>query len=636
MSSVTESNLGLNYGWAYGESGWNTGMDDNLVKLGFTSRNRVKGILSAPPSTPSNGDAYIVGTSPTGLFSGNFGKVAIWDRTVWLFLTPKNHEVVYNVADGCDYKYDNGWVLKQEDELSLYVKVKDFTFSTGYTITDQRQCLLNLADNKYYQWFGALPKVVPAGSTPATAGGVGVGVWSDKTDLMLRSELSLSSGSGLSGFSQTEIYPSGTVGEKLKQIVSVTDAPFNAISGVDSTAAIDAAAASAQYVFVPEGQFISTNASLAYWKFFGFGSLRVGNLTYDLSPYPQNGNTLKSYKTQTFGNYENAAAASITANVGFGQTKENTQLTGTTTAYLASNYRSFDHAAQYVAASSFPAVTTTAASTTFTTNTITAPEINNTNTKVGMYIWVPGATGYIGKVLSVSGTTATVDGWYIWGIGSTGTPPSPSTVAARINPNTKIWVHNSNLFLPATGDATNGVGFELGLVVNKSGAGANTWGYDCVTLGSETPYAHFISRNAKTHGFLALTGGAFGFASAANTVGIEVRDSTSYNYTTTVSGNRKWSIDAAGAVCRDYRKLTVYTTASWTASHDDSVILSTAVSALGQIPQGGANRVFTIKALNSCTISLAGGLIDGAATLAIPANTTATIISDGTNGYNIK
>lgn len=189
MSSVTEGNLGLNYGWAYGESGWNTGMDDNLVKLGFTSRNQVKGILSVPPSTPSNGDAYIVGTSPTGLFSGNFGKVAIWDRTVWLFLTPKNHEVVYNVANGCDYKYDNGWVLKQEDELSPYVKVKDFTFSTGYTITDQKQCLLNLADNKYYQWFGALPKVVPAGSTPETTGGIGAGAWVDRTDVTLRSEL---------------------------------------------------------------------------------------------------------------------------------------------------------------------------------------------------------------------------------------------------------------------------------------------------------------------------------------------------------------------------------------------------------------------------------------------------------------
>lgn len=189
MSAVTESNLGLNYGWAYGESGWNTGMDDNLVKLGFTSRNQVKGILSAPPSTPSNGDAYIVGTSPTGLFSGNFGKVAIWDRTVWLFLTPKNHEVVYNIANGCDYKYDNGWVLKQEAELSPYVKVKDFTFSTGYTVTDQKQCLLNLADNKYYQWFGSLPKVVAVGSTPATSGGIGAGAWVDRTQETLRSEL---------------------------------------------------------------------------------------------------------------------------------------------------------------------------------------------------------------------------------------------------------------------------------------------------------------------------------------------------------------------------------------------------------------------------------------------------------------
>ena len=205
MSSVTESNLGLNYGWAYGESGWNTGMDDNLVKLGFTSRNQIKGILSAPPSTPSNGDAYIVGTSPTGLFSGNFGKVAIWDRTVWLFLTPKNHEVIYNIANGCDYKYDNGWVLKQEDELSPYVKVKDFTFSTGYTVTDQKQCLLNLADNKYYQWFGSLPKVVAAGTTPETTGGIGAGAWTDRSDINLRSELGSNTGAGLVGFGESYI-----------------------------------------------------------------------------------------------------------------------------------------------------------------------------------------------------------------------------------------------------------------------------------------------------------------------------------------------------------------------------------------------------------------------------------------------
>ena len=266
MSSVTESNLGLNYGWAYGESGWNTGMDDNLVKLGFTSRNQIKGILSAPPSTPSNGDAYIVGTSPTGLFSGNFGKVAIWDRTVWLFLTPKNHEVVYNVANGCDYKYDNGWILKQEDELSPYVRVKDFTFSTGYTITDQRQCLLNLADNKYYQWFGAFPKVVAAGSTPATTGGIGAGAWVDRTDLTLRGELE-SGNSSLIGYLPFGLNAAHrTLRSKIGESVSVTD--FGAVGdGVtDDSTAIQAAinyaatlgAGSVYFPYSANGYYIAT------------------------------------------------------------------------------------------------------------------------------------------------------------------------------------------------------------------------------------------------------------------------------------------------------------------------------------------------------------------------------------------
>ena len=219
MSSVTEGNLGLNYGWAYGESGWNTGMDDNLVKLGFESRKRINGILSSPPSSPSNGDAYIVGTAPTGLFSGKFANIAIYDRGSWVFITPKSQEVVFNTSDGCDYIYNNGWSLKLEAEVSQYIKVKDFTFSTGYTITDQKQCLLNLGDNKYYQWFGALPKVVPAGSTPATAGGVGALLWVDRTDLLLRSDLA----SSATGKGYKLVY--GAIGRQDLVLQSITKIP---------------------------------------------------------------------------------------------------------------------------------------------------------------------------------------------------------------------------------------------------------------------------------------------------------------------------------------------------------------------------------------------------------------------------
>lgn len=34
MAASTEPRSGLQYGWNAGESGWNTGMDANLLKLG--------------------------------------------------------------------------------------------------------------------------------------------------------------------------------------------------------------------------------------------------------------------------------------------------------------------------------------------------------------------------------------------------------------------------------------------------------------------------------------------------------------------------------------------------------------------------------------------------------------------------
>lgn len=224
MASIKENNLELNYGWPYGESGWNSGMDENIVKLGFESRKRINGILSSPPSSPSNGDAYIVGTAPTDLFSGKFANIAIYDRGSWVFITPKSQEVVFNTSDGCDYIYNNGWSLKLEAEVSPYIKIKDFTFSTGYTITDQKQCLLNITDNHYYQWNGTLPKVVPAGSTPATSGGVGVGAWSDKTDLILRNDLAASDGAKKVSIKLNK--PTAvirTVYDKLAEYISVND-----------------------------------------------------------------------------------------------------------------------------------------------------------------------------------------------------------------------------------------------------------------------------------------------------------------------------------------------------------------------------------------------------------------------------
>jgi hypothetical protein len=61
------------------------------------------------------------------------------------------------------------------------------TFDAGYTLTNNRQTLAY--GNVEYSWSGAFPKVVAAGSTPETTGGIGAGAWVDRTDETLRGEL---------------------------------------------------------------------------------------------------------------------------------------------------------------------------------------------------------------------------------------------------------------------------------------------------------------------------------------------------------------------------------------------------------------------------------------------------------------
>jgi hypothetical protein len=56
---------------------------DALVQLSVKDRN-----LNAPPGSPVEGDRYIIGPSPTGAWATHAGKVAYWDSTSWVILTP--------------------------------------------------------------------------------------------------------------------------------------------------------------------------------------------------------------------------------------------------------------------------------------------------------------------------------------------------------------------------------------------------------------------------------------------------------------------------------------------------------------------------------------------------------------------
>ena len=56
MPASLDPNLGLNYGWSTGESGWAAGMDANLKRLGALVGLSVKDRdLVTPPASPANG-----------------------------------------------------------------------------------------------------------------------------------------------------------------------------------------------------------------------------------------------------------------------------------------------------------------------------------------------------------------------------------------------------------------------------------------------------------------------------------------------------------------------------------------------------------------------------------------------------
>ena len=82
-----------------------------------------------------------------------------------------------------------------------------FDFTSGGTLTTNgrnKAVLWPMADGgdgDWYYWEGALPKVIPAASTPASTGGVTEGAWRPVGDITLRAELLSTSGASIIGSS---------------------------------------------------------------------------------------------------------------------------------------------------------------------------------------------------------------------------------------------------------------------------------------------------------------------------------------------------------------------------------------------------------------------------------------------------
>lgn len=226
MTQRTSPFIGAKYGWDYGESGWNTGMDENLLQFSFMFDKNIDGIVSSLPAVV-NGTAYFL-TTDNRIY---FGVSNSWYSTP----TPKWFTLFLR-ASGESYQFNGTSLIPvaSNTDLSSQVQAIQVTLSS-----------LGTAAFRPETYFATQSALDVASSQSASY-----------TDT-LRSDLSSSTGSSRVGFKLSSLLSSlRTVQDKLSESVSVKD--FGAVGdGVaDDTTAIQAALDASNSVYVPPGVYL--------------------------------------------------------------------------------------------------------------------------------------------------------------------------------------------------------------------------------------------------------------------------------------------------------------------------------------------------------------------------------------------
>lgn len=115
------------------------------------------------------------------------------------------------------------------------------SFEKGFNVTTWNEVLLWEEDGNYYRWDGTLPKNVPAGSTPASTGGISLGAWVSVGDASLRADLASSTigkGANLLTY-KSQISNSLAISQQVKnsERVSFLEYGAKAIAGFDNSSA---------------------------------------------------------------------------------------------------------------------------------------------------------------------------------------------------------------------------------------------------------------------------------------------------------------------------------------------------------------------------------------------------------------
>jgi len=127
MVQKTSPFIESKYGWNLGESGWNTGADENFIKFAFMLDNGVDGVVNSLPQTPVNGASYYLTTDNRFYF--------VVDGTYYSSPCPKWFTFKLKTS-GQKRIYDGSAVITLPSEIDVSSIISQTSTTTSKIISD--------------------------------------------------------------------------------------------------------------------------------------------------------------------------------------------------------------------------------------------------------------------------------------------------------------------------------------------------------------------------------------------------------------------------------------------------------------------------------------------------------------------
>lgn len=559
------------WGWNYGEAGWNSGMDENLLKMGFMFDGNVDSIVASLPAAV-NGNSYFLTTDNRFYFAVG--------STFYSSPCPKHF--VFKIKSSGDYYQFNGTSAFQIDNPS----------QVGGRLDSLEATIASLGSAAFED---------VADLATQTELDVASAQANDYTDT-LRSDLTNTAdpakGAGMVGISPP--LPGSSARQARSKILdhySVYDFSPNADGVTDDSPAFGLAARNIPAVmgmsgdkagatrpetvkvYVPAGDYLISD-----WVDSGGRDVvwvldqgaKIAGAEFLQGTIERQGQRIHKY---TFSTMDPACGFSVKANNEYPE--KGAEVTGISTDAALSLVKERASVASYVE-NRAPEVLATIATPVFTSGGMSfASAIDTRRLRIGMLIDTTHSPDkYSGAITgwSSDGLSVSVSGWYLSNgvLSSATTPPNGVGADALINPCTKVWGDNTNVFIYPESACNAAAGKELGVfnyranwipnaVGGSSGAtGPTTWGYDAVNLGTYQSQAGFIQRGNFHYGlecqpvtaglYVKGSSGKAVYSEGTATVQIQIRpDGGDVTYQVSSSGNvEAGSIGSATTVTYDF------------------------------------------------------------------------------------